>query len=62
VQFNLRQGDLAHWSTASHSWVIEGGAYRIWVGDSSNPSNLPLTTSMQVPAAALGANSGPAGT
>ena len=62
VQFNLHPGDLAHWSTASHSWVIDGGAYRISVGDSSNPSNLPLTTSTQVPAASLGANSGPAST
>jgi beta-glucosidase len=61
VQFNLRPGDLARWDTTRHGWVIDGGTYHIWVGDGSNLSNLPLTTTVQVPPASLGANSGPAG-
>jgi beta-glucosidase len=61
VQFSLRPGDLARWDPASHSWVVDGGTYRVWVGDSSNLRNLPLTTTVPVPPASLGANSGPAG-
>jgi beta-glucosidase len=61
VQFSLGPGDLARWDAALHSWVVDGGTYRVWVGDSSNVRNLPLATTVQVPPASLGANSGPAG-
>ena len=61
VQLTLRPGDLAHWSVARHSWVVEGGTYRLWVGDGSDQANLPLSTTVQVSQASLGANSGPAG-
>jgi beta-glucosidase len=61
VQFTLRPGDLAHWDTTRHGWVIDGGNSRVWVGDSSNLGNLPLTATVHVSPAFLGANSGPAG-
>jgi beta-glucosidase len=60
VEFTLRRGDLAHWDANQHGWVVDGGTYRVWVGDSSNLANLPLTTTVEVPPAFLGSSSGPA--
>jgi beta-glucosidase len=34
VQFDLPQSELAVWN-AEKKWVVEPGAYTIWVGDSS---------------------------
>jgi beta-glucosidase len=61
VHLTLSQGDLAHWDTTTHSWVVDAGTYRIWVGDGSDVAHLPLVTAVQVPARSLGVNSGPAG-
>jgi beta-glucosidase len=61
VQLTLNPGDLAHWDAASHGWVVDAGTYRVWLGDGSDLANLPLTTTIQVPAAALGVDSGPVG-
>jgi beta-glucosidase len=60
VTFTLTPGDLAVWNSASGSWVVPGGAYRIWVGDGSDLTSLPLSTTIAVSAASLGADSGPA--
>jgi beta-glucosidase len=60
VSFTLAAGDLATWDTAATSWVVGGGTYRIFVGDGSDLANLPLATTVQVKAASLGADSGPA--
>ncbi|HSS10607.1 MAG TPA: glycoside hydrolase family 3 C-terminal domain-containing protein [Acidimicrobiales bacterium] len=62
VQLTLSPGDMARWNATSHSWVVDGGTYRLWVGDGSDSAHLPLTTTVQVRAASLGVNSGPAGT
>jgi len=40
VQFTLSDRDLSIWSETSHSWVIIGGTYTIYVGTSSQ--DLPL--------------------
>jgi beta-glucosidase len=61
VQFTLRPGDLAHWDATGRGWVVDGGTYRVWVGDGSGRANLPLTATVQAPPAFLGPNSGPAG-
>lgn len=61
VQFTLDPGDLATWSTTSSGWVVNAGTYRLWVGDGSQPADLPLTTTVRIGRAALGAGGGPAG-
>jgi beta-glucosidase len=61
VSFTLTPGDLAVWDTASGSWVQPAGTYRIWVGDGSDLTSLPLSTTVAVKATtSLGADSGPA--
>jgi beta-glucosidase len=60
VTFTLTSGDLAVWDTASGGWVVPAGRYRVWVGDGSDLSSLPLTGTIDVAAASLGADSGPA--
>jgi beta-glucosidase len=60
VQLHLSPGDLAHWSSTAHTWVVTPGSYRIWVGDASDPAHLPLSASIRIGAATLGVRSGPA--
>jgi beta-glucosidase len=60
VSFALRPGDLATWDSATGSWVVPGGSYQLYVGDGSDLANLPLTTTVNVTAASLGVDSGPA--
>lgn len=60
VSLTLTAGDLATWDSSSGSWVVAAGRYRIWVGDGSDLSSLPLSTTVAVTAASLGADSGPA--
>jgi beta-glucosidase len=60
VHFQLSPGDLATWDTTQGTWVVDGGTYRVSVGDGSQPSELPLTTTVPVAHAVLGPNSGPA--
>jgi beta-glucosidase len=47
VTFTVKTHDLAHWDTASNSWLATAGTYQILVGDSSR--NLPLTGNLTVP-------------
>jgi beta-glucosidase len=58
VQLRLTPGDLAQWSSAAHSWVITPGTYRIWVGDGSDPANLPLSATVSLTGATLPVSSG----
>jgi beta-glucosidase len=60
VHFQLSAGDLATWDTTRHTWVVDGGTYRVSVGDGSEPAQLPLTTTVPLAHAVLGPNSGPA--
>jgi beta-glucosidase len=59
VTLTLAPGDLATWDTTSHSWIVTGGTYRLYVGDGSDVANLPLTTTIPVAATTLGVDSGP---
>ena len=49
VTFTVTAHDLAHWDTASGTWLASAGSYQILVGDSSR--NLPLSGTLSVPAA-----------
>jgi beta-glucosidase len=60
VTFTVTAGDLAVWNTSSGGWVVPAGRYGIWVGDGSDVSSLPLTGTIDVASAWLGADSGPA--
>jgi beta-glucosidase len=60
VALTLAPGDLATWDTASNAWVVTAGTYHLYVGDGSAPADLPLTATVQLSGANLGANSGPA--
>ncbi len=46
VTFTVPTHALAHWDTASNSWLATAGTYQILVGDSSR--NLPLTGNLTV--------------
>ena len=59
VHLGLAPGDLATWSTAANEWVVPAGTFHLYVGDGSDLANLPLTTTVHVKAASLGADSGP---
>lgn len=60
VSMTITPGDLATWNTAGQTWQVAAGAYRVYVGDGSDPTNLPLRASVAVAAAGLGPASGPA--
>jgi beta-glucosidase len=60
VHFQLSAGDLATWDSAQHTWVVDGGSYRVSVGDGSEPAQLPLSTTVPLAHAVRGPNSGPA--
>jgi len=47
---------FAHWDAARNTWVIGPGSYRIYVGDSSAVSDLPLEASLHVGGARLPAS------
>ncbi|HEX3541058.1 MAG TPA: glycoside hydrolase family 3 C-terminal domain-containing protein [Acidimicrobiales bacterium] len=61
VQFSLTPGDLAIWDSAKTTWSVPAGTFEVFVGDGSDLANLPLTATVQLAAASLGVNSGPAG-
>ena len=42
VSFTLDGHDLSYWSDAANGWVVPPGAFRVYVGDSSALSGLPL--------------------
>jgi len=46
VSFGLTAQDLAYWN---NSWTVASGTYKVWVGDSSATSGLPLSGSFQMP-------------
>ncbi len=48
VSFMLTSRSFSFWDTASSSWRVTGGTYRLNVGDSSR--SLPLTASIHLPA------------
>jgi beta-glucosidase len=42
VRFILNGHDLSYWDDAANGWVLPGGQYQVYVGDSSALANLPL--------------------
>jgi beta-glucosidase len=42
VHFTLSGRDLSYWDDAANGWVVAGGRYQVYVGDSSALANLPL--------------------
>jgi len=42
VSFALDAHDLSYWNDAANGWVVPAGAFRVYVGDSSALSGLPL--------------------
>ena len=52
VSIPLDANSFAHWDTSSEQWVVSGGAYQIYVGDSSR--NLPLQALLNRPPDELG--------
>jgi beta-glucosidase len=42
VRFTLDAHDLSYWSDAANRWVIAGGGFGVYVGDSSALAGLPL--------------------
>jgi beta-glucosidase len=42
VSFTLDAHDLSYWNDAANGWVVPPGGFRVYVGDSSAPSGLPL--------------------
>jgi beta-glucosidase len=42
VSFTLDAHDLSYWNDAANGWVVPPGGFRIYVGDSSALSGLPL--------------------
>ncbi len=53
VSIPLSATSFAHWETSSRQWVVSGGSYQIYVGDSSR--DLPLQASLELPSSELGA-------
>jgi len=60
VHLTMAPGDLATWDPVRNSWVVLAGTYHLFVGDGSDLANLPLSATVAVTGANLGANSGPA--
>jgi beta-glucosidase len=42
VRFTLTGHDLSYWDDAANGWVLPGGRYQVYVGDSSALAGLPL--------------------
>ena len=60
VQLDLKPGDRATWDSTAHTWNVAAGSYQVFVGDGSNPGDLPLTTTVEVNAQTVAVDSGPA--
>ncbi len=48
VRFVLSGHDLSYWNDAANGWVVPDGQFRLYLGDSSAPVNLPLQGSFAV--------------
>ncbi len=44
VHFWLTRHDLSYWNSAANGWVLPGGRFTVYVGDSSARAGLPLRT------------------
>jgi beta-glucosidase len=42
VSFTLDRHDLSYWNDSANGWVVPDGGFRVYVGDSSALSGLPL--------------------
>ena len=42
VSFTLDGHDLSYWNDPANGWVVPPGGFRVYVGDSSALSGLPL--------------------
>ena len=48
VHFTLSGHDLSYWDDAANGWVLPDGRFKVYVGDSSALSDLPLRGSFDV--------------
>jgi beta-glucosidase len=48
VRFTLTGHDLSYWDDAANGWVVPGGRFQIYVGDSSALAGLPLRSAFTV--------------
>ena len=48
VEFKLNGHDLSYWDDTANGWVLPDGDFRVYVGDSSALSNLPLQAGFRV--------------
>jgi beta-glucosidase len=48
VRFRLSGHDLSYWDDTANGWVVPDGQFRVYVGDSSGPANLPLQGSFDM--------------
>jgi beta-glucosidase len=51
VRFILNGHDLSYWDDTANGWVLPGGRFSVYVGDSSALANLPLRGGFTVTAA-----------
>jgi Fibronectin type III-like domain len=42
VSFTLDGHDLSYWNDPANGWVVPSGGFRVYMGDSSALSGLPL--------------------
>jgi beta-glucosidase len=48
VRFSLNGHDLSYWDAKANGWVVPGGQYQVYLGDSSSLANLPARGSFTV--------------
>jgi beta-glucosidase len=48
VRFSLNGHDLSYWDAKANGWVVHGGQYQVYLGDSSSLANLPARGSFTV--------------
>jgi hypothetical protein len=51
LTFTRRGRQLAYYDTATSSWRIAAGGYRIWTGDASTTARLPADAGFRLAAA-----------
>jgi len=56
VQVSLPEVSFAHWKSRADTWAVSAGDYTLYVGNSSDPDDLPLRATRRRQAATLSPN------